>query len=187
MSIISAIIGSAVNQTISVLPEPGGWTPSVNNAVTDSLRWKIYNNYHNESTDLSGMTLLQNDVYGFPNLAAGEDYRTYMFTGYMMLPSTGNYIFRSTSDDGSYVWIGPSAWEGNYNIGNALVNNGGLHPSVSVDSLTINMIGSVWYPIRILFGNATGGTVLTFQYSFNFGGFTTPSYANNSGTAEGFN
>lgn len=185
---MQSIIGT--NLTISggggALPDPGGWFSYVDNAINGWLKWKIYDNYHNESINLSSYNMIEEGT-AVPNLQAGPNYRTYMFTGYMMLPADGNYTFRTTSDDGSYFWVGVNAWDGNYTIENALINNGGLHGSVSVDSQTISMTGNVWYPIRILFGNFEGGTYLTFQYSLNNGGFTTADYASNALTAEGFN
>lgn len=177
------------NLTISgggTLPDPGGWFTYVDNANNGWLKWKIYDNYHNESTNLSSFNIIEQGT-AVPNLQDGPNYQTYMFTGYMMLPADGDYTFRMESDDGSYFWVGSTALDGSYTIENALINNGGLHGPTSVDSSLITMRGNVWYPIRIMFGNLDGGTYLTFQYSYNNGSFTTPDYANNTGTAEGFN
>lgn len=190
MPVIQAIMGSlsAGSSGPSVLPDPGGWFSYVSNEVSNFLRWKIYNSYHNESTDLSAMTLLQDDTNGAPFLQAGPDNRTYMFTGYIKVPTSGNYKFRLASDDGSYLWLGQTAWAGSYTINNALINNGGLHSSTTVDSAPITLSGNIWYPVRIMFGNLSGGTELLFQYEYNNTAvYEYPTYANNSGTAEGFN
>lgn len=188
MSIIQSFIGT--NLTISgvggALPDPGGWFSYVDNAYLGWLKWKIYDSYHNESTNLSSYNMIEEGA-AVPNLQAGPDNQTYMFTGYMMLPVNGNYTFRMTSDDGSYFWVGVNAWDGNYNTQNALINNGGLHAPETVDSTPISMTGSVWYPIRIMFGNLNSGTYLTFSCSYNNGEFTAPDYAHNTATAEGFN
>ena len=187
MPITQAIMGS-LSRGSNVLPDPGGWWTYMNNEVAGYLRWKIYNAYHNESTDLSAMTLLQDDNTGTPFLQSGLDNRTYMYTGYIQVPAGGNYRFRLNSDDGSYMWLGTSAWDTNFNIGNALINNGGLHGSTTVDSAPIALSGGVWYPVRIMFGNQDGGTELLFQYEYNNTAvYEYPLYANNSATSEGFN
>lgn len=187
MPVIQAIMGSlsAGSGGPSVLPDPGGWYNSVSNSTND-LKFKIYSGYHNESINLSGLTLTV-ESYGPPNLDTYEGPRTWMFTGYMQIPTDGNYVFRCTADDGAYVWIGSYAYDGSYNIGNALINNGGLHSSNAVDSSLISMRANVWYPIRILFGNDSGGEFLSFQYTVNSASWATPTYAHNSATPEGFN
>jgi hypothetical protein len=44
------------------------------------------------------------------------------------------------------------------------VNNGGLHGPTE-QSGTISLIAGVYYPIRIQFGELSGGDVLTFNFS----------------------
>ena len=126
MSIQQAFIGT--NLTISggggSLPDPGGWFSYVNKQ-TSGLRWKIYSAYHYDNVDVSGMTLVQDDYSGYPNLGAGPDNQSIMFTGYILTPpTTDNFMFQMTSDDGSYFWIGTNAWAGNFNISTALLNIG---------------------------------------------------------------
>ena len=170
----------------TILPDPGGWFSSVANGTNNTLKWKIYDNYHSESTNLSAMTLLE-DTYGYPYMNGGSNYRTYMFTGYIYIPTGANYYFRTVSDDGSYLWLGTYAWDGNYTINNALINNGGLHGSTQVDSLQITLVGNQWYPIRILFGNMDGGTDLQIYYSTDNNIWNSGTYSYNTATAEGFN
>lgn len=190
MSIIQSFIGT--NLTISggggALPDPGGWFSYVDNQ-NSGLRWKIYNAYHFDNVNVSGMTLVQDDTQGYPNLGDGPDNQSIMFTGYMQTPpTTDNFMFEMRSDDGSYFWIGQNAWAGNFNIGNALINNGGLHGPQTVESVPINLAGNSWYPIRILFGNLDGGTFLSFRFkAAGDSQWSNATFANNTGTAEGFN
>lgn len=187
MPVIQTVMGSIGSTNGGALPDPGGWWSFVGGAVNNALKWKTYDSYHNESIDLSLMTILQ-DSDGVPYLGTGDSNRTYTFTGYVYIPTSGNYIFRTNSDDGSYLWLGQSAWDGNYQINNALINNGGLHGPQIVDSAKINLVGNQWYPIRILFGNLDGGTTLAVYYSSDNGSnFTSPTFAYNSTTPEGFN
>ena len=187
MPAIQAVMGS-IGSVLSgsLLPDPGGWFSSIDNGSNNTLKWKLYDGYHNESINLSGLTLLE-DTDGYPNLQTGADNRTSMFTGYVYIPTGANYIFRTVSDDGSYLWLGPNAWDGNYNINNALINNGGLHSSQQTDSNWISLVGNQWYPIRILFGNLSGGTDLRIYWSTDNNVWNTGTYSYNTATAEGFN
>jgi hypothetical protein len=193
MPAIQSIMGSISSVTgggSGVLPDPGGWFSSVPNQPNESaLRYKLYDQYHNESTNVSAMTLLQDDYVGYPSLYAGDNSRTYMFTGYFYVATAGDYMFRTISDDGSYLWIGTYAWNTNFTINNALINNGGLHGPATVDSAPISLVGNQWYPIRILFGNLDGGTELQVLYKTVADANWTNqiTWANNTATAEGFN
>ena len=187
MAIIQSVMASMAFGP-SALPDPGGWWDYVDNVADNLLLWNIYDNYHFDSTDLSAMSLTQPASGGSPNLGTGVDNRTHTFTGYVYIATTGTYIFRTVSDDGSYLWLGTTAWAGQYTINNALINNGGLHGSQTVDSARINLVGGKWYPIRILFGNLDGNTELSVAYSSDNGAnFNNPTWAYNTGTAEGFN
>ena len=188
MPVIQTIMGSIGSTNLAALPDPGGWFDSVSNASTDKLKWRVYNGYHNESNDLSSLTMLS-ETDGVPALQYSENYRTHVFTGYAYIATTGRYIFRTISDDGSYFWIGTNAWAGNYQINNALINNGGLHGNQTVDSAVINLVGGKWYPVRILFGNADGNTELSVTYSPDNDGvnFYNIPWAYNTVTMGGFN
>ena len=83
--------------------------------------------------------------------------------GYFLASTTETYTFFTSSDDASYVWVGPNALSG-FTTANATVNNGGEH-AVQERSGTISLTAGVYYPIRIQFGEAGGGDALTFNYS----------------------
>jgi phosphosulfolactate phosphohydrolase-like enzyme len=51
-----------------------------------------------------------------------------------------------------------------FTTANATVNNGGEH-AVQERSGTASLTAGVYYPIRIQFGEAGGGDVMTFNYS----------------------
>jgi phosphosulfolactate phosphohydrolase-like enzyme len=61
------------------------------------------------------------------------------------------------------VWIGANAVTG-FTTANATVNNGGAHGVVE-RSGTAALTAGVYYPIRIQFGEAGGGDVMTFNHS----------------------
>jgi hypothetical protein len=83
--------------------------------------------------------------------------------GYFLPSTTETYTFFTSSDDASYVWVGSNAISG-FTTENAIVNNGGLHGNQE-SSGTISLTSGVYYPIRIQFGELSGGDVLTFNYS----------------------
>jgi hypothetical protein len=61
------------------------------------------------------------------------------------------------------MWIGTNAQTG-FTTGNATVNNGGAHGTTE-RSGTAALTAGVYYPVRIQFGEAGGGDVMTFNYS----------------------
>lgn len=83
--------------------------------------------------------------------------------GYFLATTTETYTFFTTSDDASYLWVGATALSG-FTTGNATVNNGGLHGAVE-KSGTAALIAGTYYPIRIQFGENTGGDVMQVRIS----------------------
>jgi hypothetical protein len=83
--------------------------------------------------------------------------------GYFKPTTTQTYTFYTSSDDASYVWVGSNAQTG-FTTGNATVNNGGLHGNQEVSG-SIALTAGTYYPIRIQFGEAGGGDLMTFNYS----------------------
>jgi len=83
--------------------------------------------------------------------------------GYFLPSTTETYTFFTSSDDASYVWVGSNALSG-FTTANATVNNGGAHGNQE-RSGTASLTAGVYYPIRIQFGEAGGGDVMTFNYS----------------------
>jgi hypothetical protein len=83
--------------------------------------------------------------------------------GYFKPTTTETYTFFTSSDDGSYLWIGANALSG-FTTANATVNNGGAHGNEEVSG-TAALTSGVYYPIRIQFGEIGGGDVFTFNYS----------------------
>jgi hypothetical protein len=85
--------------------------------------------------------------------------------GYFLATESGKFIFRNTSVNNSFVWIGPTALSG-YDSTNALITNIGGSQPVDAD---INLISGNYYPIRIQTGKDT-----SFISSFNLE-FSLPS------------
>lgn len=83
--------------------------------------------------------------------------------GYFKPAITSTYVFYLSSDDASYMWIGATAISG-FSTGNAIVQNGGLHGTQETQGV-INLTADVYYPVRIQFGELSGGDVMTLSYS----------------------
>jgi hypothetical protein len=91
-------------------------------------------------------------------------YFSCQWLGYFVPTTTETHTFYLASDDGSYMWLGANALTG-FTTANSTINNGGAHGSVEVTSAGIALTAGVYYPIRIQFGEITGGDFLTFNYS----------------------
>jgi len=83
--------------------------------------------------------------------------------GYFLPSTTETYTFFLNSDDASYMWIGANALSG-FTTTNAIINNGGAHAPIEISG-TASLTAGVYYPIRIQFGEAGGGDIMTFNYS----------------------
>lgn len=95
---------------------------------------------------------------------AQEEYYSWEWVGYFKPSTTEEYTFYTSSDDGSYLWIGESA--NSPTLENVLVNNGGPHGNQEVFN-SINLIADTYYPIRIQFGEIGGGDIITVSFSTN--------------------
>ena len=90
------------------------------------------------------------------NFSSNDDFYTWEWNGYFKPSSSETYTFYTSSDDSSLLWID--------NI--LVVNNGGLHGN-SEQSGTINLTANIYYPIKIQFGENSGGDVITVNFSSN--------------------
>lgn len=107
-------------------------------------------------------TSVQTTEISEPNSSDGEQFSC-QWLGYFLPNTTETYTFYTSSDDASYVWVGSNAISG-FTTGNATVNNGGLH-GTQESSGTASLTAGIYYPIRIQFGENTGGDIMTFSYS----------------------
>jgi hypothetical protein len=82
-----------------------------------------------------------------------EDFFFFEFKGYLYISAGGSYQFRTTSDDGSRLYLNNEL----------LVNNDGLHGNVTVTSATVSLAGGA-QNIVVRYFEYTGGQSLTVQY-----------------------
>ena len=106
--------------------------------------------------------LVQTTVIEESSADNGENF-SMQWLGYFVPTTTEAYTFFLSSDDASFMWIGANAVSG-FTTANATVNNAGLHGNIEKSGV-ISLIANTSYPIRIQFGELSGGDVLTFNYS----------------------
>jgi hypothetical protein len=82
-----------------------------------------------------------------------EDYFNFQFKGYLMIPQDGNYFFRTTSDDGSKLFID----------GNLVVDNDGKHGSRTIASDT-TFLTAGYHTIEVQYFENVGAQNLVVQY-----------------------
>lgn len=148
-------------------------TPVSEITYTAGLFKTTYNGYFNDNVSFfatatptakgaNPATSVQTTAISEPATNDGETFSV-QWLGYFYPDTTETYTFFTSSDDASYMWIGDNAVTG-FTTANATVNNGGLH-GTRERSGTAALTAGVYYPIRIQFGENTGGDVLTFNFS----------------------
>lgn len=85
------------------------------------------------------------------------------WTGYFKAPTSETYTFYLESDDASAMWIGDAAKIG-WRLDNALIDNSGVHGAIE-KTASVNLTAGTYYPLQVVFGESTGGSILTFSYS----------------------
>jgi hypothetical protein len=97
----------------------------------------------------------------------GNNYSFIAF-GYFKPPVSGPYIFHTTSEEGSAVWLDSLAISQNgRNATNAIINNSVISSQgvTKKSSSPQPLSATKFYPIRIVHRNSTGSNSLTFSWS----------------------
>ena len=90
------------------------------------------------------------------NVVAKNYLNGFLWQGYIHIPVSGTYTFKTTSDDGSALWFNSYT-----PVGKRLVDNDGTHPTRTKEG-TINITAGT-YPICIeYFHNQTSGNMSVF-------------------------
>jgi hypothetical protein len=154
---------------------------------TGGLSFNIYSGYFadvvtydtgktptNSGSGITNFTDISGATNGVMPVNGGTNY-TVVWTGTLLSNFTGDWTFGLNSDDASYMWIGANATSG-YTTANATINNGGTH-AMTLKTATIPLTSGQSYPIRIIFGEQSGGDDCQLYYSnalvtnsYNFSG-----------------
>jgi len=139
-----------------------------NNIITGIGLYGIrYNGYFNDNVNWFDTATVHGDkntLTQINNFSSNADTYSWQWIGYFKPSSTENYTFYTASDDASYLWIGTNAKTG-FTTANATVNNGGTHGSTEITSSPVSLVAGTYYPIRIQFGEQTGGDFITVSFS----------------------
>ena len=134
---------------------------------TNGLYGRRYVGYFNDDVNWFSTATLQgavNQLTQINNFTSSADNYSWQWLGYFRASTTENYTFYTNSDDASYLWIGANALAG-FTTANANVNNGGAHAPIEITSSPVSLIAGTYYPIRIQFGEAGGGDIITVNFS----------------------
>lgn len=135
--------------------------------ILSGLYGKRYVNYYADDVNWFKTAALHGDIQNAQTninvFSSSADNYSWMWLGLFRSGAGGSYTFYTASDDASHLWIGDFAKIG-YTTGNCVVNNGGLHGVVE-QSGTITLNHNTFYPIRIMFGELSGGDVMTVSFS----------------------
>lgn len=107
------------------------------------------------------------------DLRTQDDNYAFLWEGYINVPVTGTYQFRTNSDDGSRLYLGALNGTGSpYSYtGTPLVNNDGLHARRDVTSEPVNLVAGI-YPFAVSFYEGTQGEGISVTWSHPQTGFT---------------
>lgn len=91
---------------------------------------------------------------GAPVTGIGVDNFSVRWTGYVLAPISGNYSFRSVSDDGVRLWVN----------GVQLIANWTDHGPTNDTSGTVALIAGEYYPVQMEYYERGGGAVARLQW-----------------------
>jgi hypothetical protein len=150
-NLITALTARVVILEAAIIPTP-----------TPGLSGIKYNGFYN---DIFTFFNTASQFSGFPQTYTsivlgdeGTNY-SYRFTGNFTPNATGNWSFRTASDDASHVVITDSN-----GTSTTVVDNGGLHGVETVTGTYAATAGQV-YSIDVYFGESTGGASMTFSFA----------------------
>lgn len=130
--------------------------------LENGLRFKYYTTTQSW-TKLPDFSTLTPAITGYmPNVTIAnrtqDDFFGYLWEGFVTIPTTGVYYFRTSSDEGSRLWLGAlgdTTSPYGYNAVPA-VDNDGIHSSISVNSAPLTLQAGT-YPIAIAYFDRQGG------------------------------
>jgi len=138
--------------------------------VISGLQYKYYtfagtwNNMPDFNTLMPAATGIMPNVALHPRTQ--NDNFAFLWEGYIHIPVSGTYTFRTNSDDGSKVYLGAAGGTGSpyAYLGTEIVNNDGLHGAKDESSAPLTLSAGI-YPIAITFYEQGGGEVMNLSWS----------------------
>lgn len=161
------------NFTVRALDGAGNQSPFSNQVTAqpriNGIAYKhyTYTGTWNNLPDFNSLTPVTTGVMA--NIAltprVQNDNFAFLWEGYIIIPTSGTYYFRTNSDDGSRLWLGSlNGSSSPYSFsGTPTVNNDGLHGGQDRTSSAMSLAAGV-YPIAIAFYEQSGGEGLTVSW-----------------------
>ncbi len=158
---------------VKALDATGNTSPASNQLTASAGLNGLYYKYYtfvgtwNNLPDFTTLTPVATGI--MPNVAltprTQNDNFSFLWEGYINIPVSGTYFFRTNSDDGSRLWLGSlNGTASPYSFSGApLVNNDGLHGTQNVTSSAITLTAGV-YPIAMAFYEQGGGEAMTVSW-----------------------
>jgi predicted outer membrane repeat protein len=148
------------NGSLAPKPNATSGTGPITSANGFGVGTGLKGEYYNNVNFASGPALTRTEAVDFnwarsaPNAALPNDNFSVNWTGYVVPPSSGNYVFRTESDDGIRVWVN-----------NVLVINAWSEHSTQADvSNTIALQANTAYAIRVAYFESTGAAIARLQW-----------------------
>ncbi|MFT4022871.1 MAG: PA14 domain-containing protein [Flavihumibacter sp.] len=128
-------------------------------AYTTGLSYKYYQGSYDALPNFTALTPVAAGNVNNVTLAPRQqdDYFAFLWEGYIKIPVSGSYTFRTNSDDGSRLYL--SAYSSS---ATPLADNDGLHGTQYREG-TVSLTAGV-YPISITFFEKTGGEVMEVSW-----------------------
>lgn len=161
------------NFTVRALDGAGNQSPFSNQVTAqpriNGIAYKhyTYTGTWNNLPDFNSLTPVTTGV--MTNFAltprVQNDNFAFLWEGYIVIPTSGTYYFRTNSDDGSRLWLGSlNGSTSPYSFSGApTVNNDGLHGGQDRTSAALSLTAGV-YPIAVAFYEQGGGEGLTVSW-----------------------
>lgn len=134
---------------VGILSSDGTFTPG--------LTRYTYDGYFNDNLNFFSVTSAVSSVVTSQiNITNARNLRSEQMIGFFNPSTTGTTMFSVTSDDACYVWIGNAAYAPTTQ--NALLKCPGIHNVNTTNaraSAEVLLDSSLYYPIRIYYGNNT--------------------------------
>jgi chitodextrinase len=155
--------GRTYNFTVRARDFAGNQSPFSNQITTqpvlNGLNYKYYTGTWSVLPDFNTLTPAATGITTNVSIAPRtvNDNFGFLWEGFVRIPVTGTYTFRTNSDDGSKLYLGQYS-----QTATALVNNDGLHGGQDRDG-TITLTAGV-YPIAVTFFEAGGGESIVVSW-----------------------
>jgi hypothetical protein len=146
----STVVSITVNPEVIVLRDPENPANTIN-----GLDYKYYEGTYSVLPNFSALTAAETGNTANYDLSVRnrDDLFAFSFTGFVNIPSDGEYTFYTSSDDGSRLYIGTTL----------VVDNDGLHGTLEKSGKIGLKAGK--HAVTVNFFEQGGGEVLTVSYS----------------------